>query len=468
MANPMSAMKGLTDMKGLPDMNAMTNPKDMASMASLSTAATIAKNSSPAGMASGMALDKVKGLWKIFLKLFRMDTFKILVSLLLFMAYLMFALATILFVNAIVNLHKTADNNPKKLKELPIFDYLKSNNFMFLDTAILNFKTSILFKVIVGIVSGAVGLLAIHLAVWYYSKNDEGGTEWTAFMNFYKKELRRLEVYIIAAIIYFYYLLVIAPLYATHIATNLSVLDSCLVDYKKDKNIIRYTKTSLNAIKKQIQQRIYSGNENYVETEYEAYKDKGNDKGKGVEIDIPSIFLIYKNNLARKGSVEDRRQYAREYINYMDEYFALLGRKGNFAADATATDAADYYQAFYLVGLIEYDEDKDITKPDGAIYVLHTEFIKKLKDDIVPKIKIYLGVSIGLYTVMCLAILFLLFATKESMKKMVVEFVYSVNSSKPKIFAIGSVVLIVIALGFTYGILRIVEYIWALKNIFIS
>ena len=480
MANPMSAMKGLTGMKGLPDMNAMTglpdmnamaNPKDMPSMASLSTAATIAKNSSPAGMASGMALDKVKGLWKIFLKLFRMDTFKILVSLLLFMAYLMFALATILFVNAIVNLHKTTDNKPKKLKELPIFDYLKSNNFMFLDTAILNFKTSILFKVIVGIVSGAVGLLAIHLAVWYYSKNDEGGgTEWTAFMNFYKKELRRLEVYIIAAIIYFYYLLVIAPLYATHIATNLSVLDSCLVDYKKDKNIIRYTKTSLNAIKKQIQQRIYSGNENYVETEYEAYKDndKGNDKGKGVEIDIPSIFLIYKNNLARKGSVEDRRQYAREYINYMDEYFALLGRKGNFAADATATDAADYYQAFYLVGLIEYDEDKDITKPDGAIYVLHTAFIKKLKDDIVPKIKIYLGVSIGLYTVMCLAILFLLFATKESMKKMVVEFVYSVSSSKPKIFAIGSVVLIVIALGFTYGILRMVEYIWALKNIFIS
>lgn len=459
MANPMSAMKGLTGMTGmkglpdmnamtgLPDMNAMTNPKDMPSMPSLSTAATIAKNSSPAGMVSGMALDKVKGLWKIFLKLFRMDTFKILVSLLLFMAYLMFALATILFVNAIVNLHKTADNKPKKLKELPIFDYLKSNNFMFLDTAILNFKTSILFKVIVGIVSGAVGLLAIHLAVWYYSKNDEGGKEWTAFMNFYKKELRRLEVYIIAAIIYFYYLLVIAPLYATHIATNLSVLDSCLVDYKKDtKNIIRYTKTSLNAIKKQIQQRIYSGNENYVETEYEAYKDKGNDKGKGVEIDIPSIFLIYKNNLARKGSVEDRRQYAREYINYMDEYFALLGRKGRDADSVT-----DYYQAFYLAGLIEYDDDKDITKHDGTIYVLHTEFIKKLKDDIVPKIKIYLGVSIGLYSVMCLAILFLLFATKESMKKMIVEFVYSVSSSKPKIFAIGSVVLIVIVWLSIYG-----------------
>ena len=361
----------------------------------------------------------------------------------------MFALATILFVNAIVNLHKTADNKPKKLKELPIFDYLKSNNFMFLDTAILNFKTSILFKVIVGIVSGAVGLLAIHLAVWYYGKDKEDGTEWTAYMNFYKKELRRLEVYIIAAIIYFYYLLVIAPLYATHIATNLSVLDSCLVDYKKDtKNIIRYTKTSLNAIKKQIQQRIYSGNENYVETEYEAYKDKGNDKG--VEIDIPSIFLIYKNNLARKGSVEDRRQYAREYINYMDEYFALLGRKGNSGTNAAAADT-DYYQAFYLVGLIEYDEDKDITKPDGAIYVLHTAFIKKLKDDIVPKIKIYLGVSIGLYTVMCLVILFLLFATKESMKKMVVEFVYSVSSSKPKIFAIGSVVLIVIVWLSIYG-----------------
>lgn len=427
MANPMAAMTGMKGMKGMKGLAGMANPKDMLSMPSLTAAATIAKNSSPAGIASGMALEKVKGLWKIFLKLFRMDTFKILVSLLLFMAYLMFALATILFVNAIVNLHKTADNTPKKLKDLSIFDYLKSNNFMFLDTAILNFKTSIVFKVIVGIVSGAVGLLAIHLAVWYYGKDDkEGGKEWADFMNFYKKELRRLEVYIIAAIIYFYYLLVIAPLYATHIATNLSVLDSCLVDYKNEnKNIIRYTKPTLNAIKKQIQQRIYSGNEKYEATEYEAYKDDGKGKEKGVEIDIPSIFLIYKNNLARKGGVEDRRQYAREYINYIDEYFALLGRKGR--------GDTDYYQAFYLAGLIEYDDDKDITKHEGAIYVLHTEFIKKLKDDIASKIKIYLGVTIGLYTVMCLAILFLLFATKESMKKMVVEFVYSVMPSNMRL-----------------------------------
>jgi hypothetical protein len=428
------------------------------------TGATAVSNTNPTAATTATANDYGKKLWKTFLKLFRMDTFKTLVSLLLFMAYLMFALSTILFVNAIINFHKTADNKPKKLKDLSIFEYLKSDNFMFLDTAILNFNTSILFKVIIGIVSGAVGLLAIHLIIWY--SNKENG--WAEFDTYYKKEKNSFEVYMIAGFIYIYYLLIIAPLYATHIATNLCVLDDCLINYKKEnKNIIPYTKSSLNAIKKQIQQRIYSGNENYVETEYEAYKkvnDKENkDKDKGVEIDIPSIFLIYKNNLARKGSVEDRRQYAREYINYMDEYFALLGRKGRDAAADT-----DYYQAFYLAGLIEYDDDNDITKHDGAIYVLHTEFIKKLKDDIVPKIKIYFMATISLYTFMCVVILFLLFMAKESMKKMVVEFVYSVSSSKPKIFAIGSVVLIVIALGFTYGILRMVEYIWALKNIFIS
>ena len=431
---PMSAISGMPPMSaisGIPDMNAMKNLANPKDMLSLSSVTTIATNTSPTGIAYTMALDKAKKLWEIFIKLFRMDTFKILVSLLLFMAYLIFALSTILFVNAIINLHKTTDNNPKKLKDLSIFDYLKSDNFMFLDTAILNFKASILFKVIVGIVSGAFGLLAIHLAIWY--SNKDKGNEWTAFMNFYKKELRRLEVYRIAAIIYFYYLIIITPVYSTQIATNLCVLDSCLVDYKKEnKNIVRYKKDSLYAIKKRIQQRIYSGNENYDATEYEAYKDDGNDKGKGVEIDIPSIFLIYKNNLARRGSDKDeRRQYAREYINYMDEYFALLGRKGG-GGDTDAA-AIDYYQAFYLVGLIEYDDDKDITKHEGVIYVLHTEFIKKLKDDIVTKIKIYFGVTIGFYTAMCLAIFFLLFATKESMKKMVVEFVYSVMPSNMRL-----------------------------------
>lgn len=412
--NPMTNPIGMTGMTG----NLLANPNNIVS--------TIATNTSPTGMAYKMALDKAKKLWEIFIKLFRMDTFKILVSLLLFMAYLIFALSTILFVNAIINLHKTTDNKPNKLKDLSIFDYLKSDNFMFLDTAILNFKASILFKVIVGIVSGAFGLLLIHLAIWY--SNKDKGNEWTAFMNFFKKELRRLEVYIIAAGIYIY-LIIIAAIYASQIATNLSVLDSCLVDYKKEnKNIVRYKKDSLYAIKKRIQQRIYSGNENYDATEYEAYKDDG----KGVEIDIPSIFLIYKNNLARRGSDKDeRRQYAREYINYMDEYFALLGRKGGGGGgDAAATD---YYQAFYLVGLIEYDDDKDITKHEGAIYVLHTEFIKKLKDDIASKIKIYFDATIGLYTVMCLVILFLLFATKESMKKMVVEFVYSVMPSNMRL-----------------------------------
>ena len=402
------------------------------------TDATAVSNTNPTLATAAATNDYGKKLWKTFLKLFRMDTFKTLVSLLLFMAYLMFALSTILFVNAIINFHKTTDNKPKKVKDLSIFEYLKSDNFMFLDTAILNFNTSILFKVIIGIVSGAVGLLAIHLIICY--SNNENGSKyrddtdgWTVFDTYYKKEKNSFEVYMIAGFIYIYYLLIIAPVYSTHIATNLCVLDDCLINYKKEnKNIIPYTKSSLNAIKKQIQQRIYSGNENYVETEYDVYKkvnDKENkDKDKGVEIDIPSIFLIYKNNLARKGGVEDRRQYAREYINYMDEYFALLGRKG----DSGNADI-DYYKEFYLAGLIEYDEDNDITKHEGAIYVLHTEFIKKLKDDIASKIKIYFMATISLYTFMCVVILFLLFVAKESMKKMVVEFVYSVMPSNMRL-----------------------------------
>jgi hypothetical protein len=79
------------------------------------------------------AKDYAKKLWEILLRMFRLETFQILVMFLVFIAYLLFVFATILFVNATINFHKTIDNKAtgtKKLKDLSMFDYLKTNDLI--------------------------------------------------------------------------------------------------------------------------------------------------------------------------------------------------------------------------------------------------------------------------------------------------------------------------------------------------
>jgi hypothetical protein len=94
-----------------------------------------------------------------------------------------------LFVNACIYLHKistenqtpstTEDQNPSdyyKLRDMPIFEYLKANNFLMLDKFLLNANSnlkppSIIFWTIVGIVLGSLILLGIHY--WFLSKNSE-------------------------------------------------------------------------------------------------------------------------------------------------------------------------------------------------------------------------------------------------------------------------------------------------------
>jgi hypothetical protein len=218
---------------------------------------------------------------------------------------------------------------------------------------------------------------------------------------------------------YFVFYVIFISAYYTQIASNANVFDSILDVYKKDnKNIISYKKTDLLAIKEDIQQKIYSDVAvAYKEADFKKYEAALGETKNVVDIDIASIFLIYQTNRRSDSSGSDPRQYAREYINYLDEYFELLGRKG----------VADNYQKFYLVGLIN---DTD-APPDGKIYTLYTNFKDQL-NIVKSKIATYYILIITFYTLMCVAIFAISFLLNVSIQKTVIEAVYNIGSKVSK------------------------------------
>ena len=429
-ASPMDMMKANhMDMMKANPLGQLADIKNLNTGSVMNLAKTGA-STSPLGVASAAALEAGKYAWKIIKKMFRLDTFKLLVMLLLFMAYLIFVLATLMFVNACINFHKTqtsptpTSTSNTKLKDLPIFDYLKTNNFMFLDTFIMN-KDSKLFIAITSIIGGAIGLLLFHTAVLLNAEQKDKDN----FKKYTTELLKQKITYIIAAIIYFVFYVVFISAYYTQIATNSCVPDATFNTYRtNNKDIVSYNKRTLQAIKKDIQHKLYGNGDGgsiglFKASDYEMYKVfTVNDTAKAtIDIDIASIFLIYRNNLQNriKKAEEDRvnveqvkRQYTREYINYIDEYFELLGRKD-----------ADNYQKFYFVGLIEYDDANETN--DANIYILYRGFKNNL-NTMKSKIATYFILIITFYILMCMAIFALLFLANTSIQKPVIETLYRI------------------------------------------
>jgi len=383
------------------------------------------------------AKDYAKKLWEILLRMFRLDTFQLIVMLIVFMSYILFVFATILFVNAIINFHKTLDNKAtgnKKLKDLPMFDYLKKNTFMFLDDSLLN-KTSVLFLVTIGIITGSIIFLGLHYIVL---NNNENNGEFKAYC---ARLYNPARIYIVAITLipYLYYIIVLS-LYNTQILNNTNVLDNDYEVYKKNNLTIRYKRENLKDIKILIQKNIYSGSYHSapVASKFENFIALADtDPKKTIDIDIASIFLIYHNNLKNKEAVAgSTKQYAREYINYMDEYFDLLGRKGD----------PDYYQKFYLLGLIEYDDD--MPSPEGGIYDLFRGFKHNIINVIRAKISTYFITIITLYVTMCIAVICIVLVFNDTARKLFVSFVYSLyNKMKQNISGVSvmSILLAIIA-----------------------
>jgi len=280
-------------------------------------------------------------------------------------------------------------------------------------------KDSKLFIAITSIIGGAIGLLILHAIVLSNAEEKEK----TDFKKYCDTVLSTHPItYIIVAIIYFVFYVIFTSAYYTQIANNSCVPDDIFNTYRKDnKDIIQYKKEALQAIKKTIQHNLYGGGGSggFNATNYDTHKYI-EEKGKvAIDIDIASIFLIYENNRKNKikNAVDDEQvkrevqQYTREYINYIDEYFELLGRN------------ADNYQKFYLVGLSEGSEGSDAN--EARIYTLHREFEKRL-NTMKSMIATYFILIIAFYTLMCVSIFALLFVSNTSIQKTVIETIYRI------------------------------------------
>jgi hypothetical protein len=352
--------------------------------------------------------------------IFKLTTYKYLFSMLVLISYLLFVLSTILFVNACINFHKVtikydSRSDYDKLIYIPIFDYLKPNNFIVLDKFLLNADSnlkppSIIFWTIVAIVIGCILLLGIHY--WSLSKNPElieynkykDGNEISSAI---LKCLPYLFIFIIVILFNQLQLKNIGGLKEIQKSINDTVNENINKTAIKANN----TKLDLQNIKKILQKYISSPSPLFKIEDFDNYKDK-NDSDNGIKIDIGLIIDIYKANTTKKledtpyketnGNPVNRqyydKQFERIYMNHIDEYFNLL----KYNKDNKIED--DYYTEFYLLGLIAYKEDDDIENPNNKYDPLRYK-LKQVLKQITSNTSAYFITIIVLYVLMCVGIL---------------------------------------------------------------
>ncbi len=395
-------------------------------------------------------------------KIFKPSSYRYLFSMLLVISCIFFVFATIIFVNACINLHKTSFHYPKgedyrKLIDAPIFEYLKTSNFLAIDKFLLNADSSlkpssIAFWTVVGIMLGVLIFLGIH----HYILSDKEE------IKDYLAGLTKIMIpyLVIAAFPYIFIFIIVIFFNSIQVKNNNDLNNNNL----KIKEIKKYRKDKLPEIKKELQKILYENDPNLTEAFEESFKDyiyidipaattgaatastssancsgsangangaaagaaNGAAANASINIDIVAIIFIYKNNLkVLQKSGDQLKQYQRKYINYIDEYFDLLNRTGSVSEDN--------YTKFYLFGLIEYkdgdNEDfygrireyRDIIKAaDGGEDGNGLE--KLLIKQITGNLSAYFIILISFYTIFAVAAIVLLLIYNDTVK---MPFIYT-------------------------------------------
>lgn len=363
--------------------------------------------------------------------IFKISTFKYLVSLLFIISYILFAIATIIFINACINLHKTTMDNPyinsngnKKLIDAPIFEYLKENNFLVVDKFLLNADsslkpTSIIFWVILAIFITVIILLFIY---WYFlNKTNDYKT--------YRDDTKNEDYHFLIAFLPYVFIFVIVFLFNRTQINNKDILDGIINNdpFKKNKDgIIKYNKDNLQEIKIIIQKNIDNNTTN-VDIISTFGKYITTDSTKSIGIDIPKIFEIYKSNYTNKNN---DKHYTRKYINYIDEYFYLL----KYNSDNEIIN--DYYEQFYLIGLKEFNKPEDFDNPENI------NIYNKL-DNIKNKIKNYFIFVIALYAGLCFIALIIILIFNDTAKMQCIYILYLIQKGILPLIVIGLVAVVI-------------------------
>lgn len=403
-------------------------------------------------------------------KVFKMSSYHYLFSMLLVISCVFFVFATIIFVNASINLHRTSFVYPareghKKLIDTPIFEYLKTNNFLVVDKFLLNADSrlkpsSIAYWTVVGIMLGVLILIVIHYLI--LSKEEETKQEIT----YHIKGLTDNYPYVAIAAFPYFFIFIIVITFNSIQVKNMDDLNNIKIEC-----ITEYKKADLDIIKEKLQGIIYKNDMGLSKDEllivFESHKKPPINADAPaaptpdvpvVPIDIEAIVSIYKHNIISLGKTGDAlKQYQRKYINYIDEYFNLLKYNG----------ADDNYTKFYLFGLIEYkDGDNDDASYTGNVKT-YRNLIKdddKNKDEgleivlisyINSKIRGYFIAVISLYTILCVATIVILLIFNKDLRMPFVNLLFLLN----KIFPNETILKITGALLILSGLIALMYYI---------
>ena len=346
--------------------------------------------------------------------------YKLFSSILLLTSYLLFCFATVLFINACININflnkevKDKDEN-SPIAMQPVFDYLKPNNFMFLDKFLLEPQSPVFitFIIIIGVSLACLGLLIVYWGSVSDPNRDERYDYWKEsiipkFPNIHElihgnineikdtknaKETKNIKKFE-ALLKYLPYLYILIILSSYNGITNENRInlenlkkDTFDSDFKDfDTNTYKtFTKKEnqsgsifLKELKNIIIRYIYNDilyNRTDIIRELENKLGEPNANVSTVinsnsNIITKTIFDIYgkyyKYPVDPKKDIKDEndkfKYHKLTYINHINNYFNLLINDAE-QSNANAKTKTNYYARFYLIGLIKKEilNDKDTT-----------------------------------------------------------------------------------------------------------
>ena len=397
-------------------------------------------------------------------------------SILLLTSCLSFCIATVLFINACINLHKAQngfmkDENTEPIIEQPIIEYLKPNNFLYIDKFLLDMKESKSPVVITLGIIIAISITVLGALIAYWSQqNKDTFKEWQKSLTNKTSFLKYIPII---------YIIIIGLVFNNSIITaNKDTLNTFEKEF--DKLIINFNfkeptlkETFLKELKKIIISEIYN---NYKNDKFEYNEKTITEKlltnvninittkitaeglltifGNSTDTNytIPKvIFYIYKLSYYKKKKEDENiidydkriKDDIQEYINRIDRYFnILINDKGK---------DTNYYNKFYLISLIKKDSSVDI---DSSNYVKEINPLKNLNfndkiESIKNRIQTYYIAIIVLYIILLIFLLIYYFENFHNLWIFICNllFIYNINILRASI----SIVIIVIILSVLFS-----------------
>ena len=381
----------------------------------------------------------------------------------------MFCIATVLFINACINFHKAKnefmkDENKELIIEQPIFEYLKPNNFLYIDKFLLDMKESqspvvITFGIIIAISFTCLGVL---IAYWSQTEKITFDNWWNSFKMNKSSFLKYLPIL---------YIFIIGNVFNNSIITaNKNTLKTFEDEF--DKTIINFNfegvdndkkKLFLEELKKILIGEIYNNYKNknteYNETNITSElvtklsltnKDvvKMLSIGDKTKYTIPQvIFYIYKLSYYLKQPDDNKKDdnidkqgkdNIQEYINRIDRYFNLLINDIN-------NNGTNYYTKFYLISLIKKDSSVDNV---NALKTLNGNFNEKI-ESIKNRIQSYYIAIIVFYLLLLIGLLIYYFKDFHNLWIFLCDLLFIYNIDILRAFISIIIIIIVLTVLFT-------------------